>query len=113
MKTNVFETGISDHQKIISTIIKLHFTRESSKTKYYRDNRKFDIDYFSSELSRQLDSNFCCFKEMEDCGELNKFNRFHRVFLNLLNIQAPLKKKTLRGSNSPFMTKALRKTIMI
>ena len=53
MKTNVFETGISDHHKMISTIMKLHITRESPKTKYYRDYRKFEIDYFSSELSRQ------------------------------------------------------------
>ena len=51
MKTNVFETGISDHHKMISTIMKLHFTRESPTAKYYRDYRKFDIDYFSSELS--------------------------------------------------------------
>ena len=93
MKTNGFETEISDHHKMISTIIKLHFTRETPKTKYYRDYRKFDIDYFSSELSRQLDSTFSSFKENEDCEELNEFSRFHRVFLNLHNIQAALKKK--------------------
>ena len=113
MKTNNFETGISDHHKMISTIMKLHFTRESPKTKYYRDYRKFDIDYFSSELSRQLNSVFCSIKENVDYEELNDFSRFHRVFLNLLNIQAPLKKKTLRGKNSPFMTKTLRKAILI
>ena len=113
IKTNVFETGTSDHHKMISTIMKLHFARESSKIKYYRDYRKFDIDYFSSELSRQLDSTFSSFKENEDCEELNEFSRFHRVFLNLLNIQAPLKKKILRGNNRPFMTKTLRKAIMI
>ena len=113
MKTNVFETGISDHHKMISTIMKLHFTRESPKIKYYRNYRKFDIDYFSSELSRQLDSTFSSFKENEDCEELNEFNRFHRVFLNLLNIQALLKNKILRGNNSPFMAKTLRKAIMI
>ena len=33
MKTKIFETDISDHHKMISTIMKLHFTRES-KTKY-------------------------------------------------------------------------------
>ena len=113
MKINVFETGISDHHKMISTIMKLHFTRESPKTKYYRDYHKFDIDYFSTELSHQLDSTFCSFKENEDCEELNEFSRFHRVFLNLLNIQAPLKKKILRGNKSPFITEALRKAIMI
>ena len=40
MKTNVFETVISDHHKTISTIMKLHFTRESPKTKYDRDYRR-------------------------------------------------------------------------
>ena len=54
MKTNVFETGTSDHHKLISTIMKLLCTRENPKTKYYRDYRKFDIDCFSSELSRQF-----------------------------------------------------------
>ena len=80
MKTNVFETGISDHHKMISTIMKLHFTRESPKTKYHRDYRKFDIDYFSSEVSRQLDSTFSSFKENKDCEEFNEFSRFHTVF---------------------------------
>ena len=74
---------------MISTIMKLHFKRESPKTKYYRDYRKFDIDYFSSELSCQLDSTFSSFKGNEDCEELNEINRFHRVFLDQLNIQAP------------------------
>ena len=69
MKTNVFETVISDHHKMISTIIKLHFAKESPKTTYYRDY--LDINYFSSELSRQLDSTFSSFKENEDCEELN------------------------------------------
>ena len=76
MKTNVFETGISDHHKI-STIMKLHFTRDSPQTKYYRDYRKFDIDYFSSELSRQLDSVFCSVKENADYEAWNEFSRFH------------------------------------
>ena len=65
-----------------------HFTRESSKTSYYRDYRKFDIDRVSSELSRELDSNFCSVKN-EDCEELYEFSRFHRALLNLLNIHTP------------------------
>ena len=31
METNVFETGISCHHKMISSIMRLHFTRESPK----------------------------------------------------------------------------------
>ena len=56
METNVFESGISDHHKMISTIMKLYFAKENPKTKYYRDYLKTDSDYFSSELSYQLDS---------------------------------------------------------
>ena len=104
MKTNVFETEISDHHEMTSTIMKLHFTKVIPKTKYYRDHRKFDINYFSFVLSCQLDSNFSSFKENEDYEESNEFSRFHRVFLNL---------KILRGNNSPFMTKTIRKAIMI
>ena len=54
MNTNVSETGISDHPKMISAIMKLNLTRDSPRTKYYQGYSKFDIDYFSSELSRQL-----------------------------------------------------------
>ena len=113
MKTNVFETVISGYHKMISTITKLYFTKESPKTKYYGGYRKFDIDYFSSELSRQLDSTLCFIKKNEAFKEFNEFSWFHIVFLNLLNIQVPLKKKMLRGNNSPFMRKTLRKAIMI
>ena len=88
MKTSVFKTAVSDHHKIISSITKLQFTRESPKTSYYRDYHKFDINYFSSELSCQLDSTFGYFKDIEDCEESNEFSRFYRVFQNLLNFQA-------------------------
>ena len=50
--------------------MRLHFTRENPKTKYYRDYRKFDIDQFNSELCRQLDSTFCSINENEDCEVL-------------------------------------------
>ena len=71
MKTNVFKTGIFDHHKMISASMKLHLSRKSPKTKYYR---KFDIVYFS------------LVKENEDCEKLFEFSQFHRVFQYLLNI---------------------------
>ena len=61
MKTNDFETGISDYQKMISTAVKLQFKMECPKTEYYQDYCKFDIDYLSSEHSRQLDSTYSSF----------------------------------------------------
>ena len=100
MRANVFETDLYDHHK---NDLYYH------ETWYYRDYLKFNINYFSSELSRQLDSIFCSIKENIESEELYEISRFHSVFLNLLNIQASLKKKFLRSNNSPFMTKTLKK----
>ena len=42
MKANTFKTGTSGRHKMISSIMKLHFTRETLYTKYYRDYRQYD-----------------------------------------------------------------------
>ena len=41
------------------------------------------------------------------------YGEFEAVFLKELNKHAPLKKKFLRHNNNPFMTKDLRKQIMV
>ena len=35
LKTNFLKIGISDHNKMISTIMKVHFTKKNTKTKYF------------------------------------------------------------------------------
>ena len=42
-----------------------------------------------------------------------RYGEFEAVFLKKLNNHAPLKKKFLRHNNKPFMTKDLRKQIMV
>ena len=42
----------------------------------------------------------------------SSYKRFESIFLNTLNIYAPLKTKMLRFNNSAFMAKKLRKEIM-
>ena len=42
----------------------------------------------------------------------SSYRRFESIFLNALNIYAPLKTKMLRFNNSVFMAKKLRKEIM-
>ena len=42
-----------------------------------------------------------------------RYGEFEAMFLKKLNKHAPLKKKFLRHSNKPFMTKDLRKQIMV
>ena len=38
---------------------------------------------------------------------------FQNIFINILNIHVPLRKKYLRASNAPFTNKLLSKAIMI
>ena len=45
--------------------------------------------------------------------KIESYGEFEAVFLKELNKHAPLKKKFLRHSNNPFMTKDLRKQIMV
>ena len=45
-------------------------------------------------------------------NRIYKYKTFEEIFLMVLNKHAPLKKKTIRGNNVPYMTKTLRKAIM-
>ena len=43
---------------------------------------------------------------------VNSFDKFDKVFLEVLDKYPPRKKKILRASHSPYLSKALRKAIM-
>ena len=41
-----------------------------------------------------------------------KYDEFKDIFMNVLNKYAPIKEKTIRGNNAPFMNKPLSKAFM-
>ena len=43
---------------------------------------------------------------------IKSYGSFENIFLNTLNKNAPIKKKMVRANHAPYVTKALRKTIM-
>ena len=53
-------------------------------------------------------------RELEDKlnQQINEYKQFEQIFLEILNIRAPIKKKLVRANHVPYMTKALRKGIM-
>ena len=69
--------------------------------KIYRCYKNFDIANFSSTLKEDLE-------RVND----NSYKSSENIFLNALNIYAPLKMKMRRFSNSAFMTKKLKKERM-
>ena len=76
----------------------------SPKIVMYRDYRNFDVQSFRKDLKENLgahqNSHF-------------DYSAFESVVENVLNKHAPLKKKYVRANDGPFMTKALRKAIML
>ena len=99
--SKTFETGLSDHHKLISTTMKSGSFKGPPKKKIYRYYKNFDIANFSCTLKGNLE-------KVNDTS----YKSFESIFLNALNIYAPLKTKMLRFNNSAFMTKNLRKEIM-
>ena len=99
MKTVTFETGVSDHHKLIGTMLRSTFAKGKPKKMFYRCYRNFDNKKFEEELQKQLLS-------------VSDFESFQFAFKVILNQFAPLKQKLIRNNNQPFMTKTLRKAIM-
>ena len=44
--------------------------------------------------------------------QISEYKHFKEIFLEILNIHAPIKRKLLRANHVPYMTKALRKGVM-
>ena len=105
-KTGIFETGFSDHHKLILSVFRSYFIRIPPKTTEYRNYKNFNETVFLHDLDQELLK-----------GEMYKSNNemystFTKVFRIVLDKHAPLKVKKVRGNQGPFMTKELSKAIM-
>ena len=54
MKTLTFETGVSVHHKLISTMLRLTFAKGKPKRMFYYCYENFDNKKFEEELQKQL-----------------------------------------------------------
>ena len=100
--SNTFETGLSDHHKLFCTILKSGGLKGAPIEKIYWSHKTFDINNFKKTLKFELEK-----VKSESYGE------FEAVFFKEPNKHAPLTKKFLGNNNNSFMTKDLRKQIMV
>ena len=97
-------TKDSDHHKMVITVLKTFFTKLKPCIVKYRSYTNLDEDSFKSELNQSLHSS----------NKLNmNYDDFKQIFMRVLNRHAPMKEKTIRGNNAPFMNKSLSKSIMV
>ena len=98
--TNAILTGLSNFYKMALSVLKYTFHRSAPKELVYRDYKNFDRVIFKRELEDKLNQ------------PINEYNHFEQIFLEILNIHAPVKRKLLRVSHVPYVTKAFRKAII-
>ena len=96
-----FETGPSDHHKLISAILKSGGFKGKPKEKIYRSYRQFNSEGFKKDLEFRLNH-----------LTSSSYHDSETTLSKVLNRHASLKKKILRHINNCFMTKELRKAIM-
>ena len=96
MKTNSFETGLSDHDHMIHAIFKTKFEKFEPKKSIYRNFIQFDIDQFNSDIFNSMSA-------------MRTHAAFENNFVSILDKHAPKKTKILRGYQKPRFNKYLRK----
>ena len=102
--TTTIEVGLSDFHLMILTVLKSGFVKKGPRIVTYRDYSKFDPIKFRNDLKRNL---------AKSNAECSVFENFNSVAEAVLNNHVPLKQKYLRANDAPFMTKTLRKAIML
>ena len=96
------KTDISDHHKMIIPIFRSTFVKGKPKTFYYRSYKKFNLKQFQMKAEGKLDE-----------VSSKSFDIFLEEFKTCFDKFAPLKEKKNRFNKSIFMTKSLRKAIML
>ena len=96
VKSTMFETDLSDHHKLTTTMLRKTITKSNFKNMFYRDYKRFDQKKFETELKLKLNS------------QTNlSYSTFQAVLQEILNKITPIKAKVLRFKNNVFMTKPL------
>ena len=82
---------------MVVSVLKHTFHKSAPKELVYREYKNFDRVILELEI------------ELEDKlnQEINEYKHFKQIFLEILNIHAPIKKNLFRANHVPYMTKAL------
>ena len=81
--------------------MKTTFPKVKPKVLLYRDFSKFIKHNFRNDLRADLRR-----------ISVKRYDEIEKIYLNVLNTHAPIKKKMIRANHKPYVTKTLRKAIM-
>ena len=81
--------------------MKMSFKNHSPTERHYRDYKHFDRSKFKNNLNEKLSDG------------ISNYESFETTFTEVLNKHAPLRKKHLRANHAPYITKTLRKVMIM
>ena len=99
--TITVSNGLSDFHKIVITVMKMSFKKQSPIERHYTDYKSFDRTRIKDNLNEKL----------SEC--IPNYGSFKTAFIEVLNKHAPLRKKFLRANHAPYIAKTLRKAIIL
>ena len=94
--SSVYETGLSDLQKLTLTVLKTFHVKYKPKIIQYKDFNHFDNALFRADLLQKLSLKNVLPEE---------FEKIKYISSEVLNIYAPIKEKHVRRNQSPLMNK--------
>ena len=100
MKVNSFETGLSDLDYMIYTILKTKLEMFESNKLIYRNFKQYDSDQVKLDIFNSMSA-------------MRTHAAFENNFVSIFDKHAPRKTKILRGNQNPHFNENLQKQIMI
>ena len=99
--SSVIETGLSDHHKLVVTVMKSFIKKRAPVVIKYRDFKNYNAAAFHAELyyARRLIKH----------TDIN-YGLFDSTFMDILNKRAPMKEKLIRANTGAFTNRELSKT---
>ena len=88
---------------MIITVLNGKLNKKEPALLNYRSYKNFDENLYREKLATALLS-----LDFNNMG----YDEFKKVFIRVLNLNAPMKKKYIRGNNVPFMNRTLSKAFM-
>ena len=98
------ETGLSDFNKMIVTVLKIYFQKWEAKVINYTDYRNFSNEEFRQQLLNDT------LKTTQN-GDNVSCESFLSFWQRALDSRAPNKQKYVRSNHSPFINKTILKSI--
>ena len=102
----VIETGLSDFDKMIVTVMKTSYRKIGPRLINYQDYKSFSNEGFRESLLENLNGKLLGNSDQS-------FSNFINTCNTVLDKQLPNKKRYVRGNQSPVMNKTLSKAIML